>query len=249
MTKIVNLFEKALNADTIDYDTPVVVHSALWGLLRVANEKDPNKLSCDLIDVLAKHFNKIFMPTFTSGYNEDNICDLDILPSQCRLMSETFRKKYATSRSLSAFFSFSALGYAQTELDNIRPENVWGAGSLYEWFETKNIIFLTLGLNISHLSYMHRFEWLYKDKLANKRFVKHTSGTIIRNNNSIPIQEKLFVRREGVVNDFTVFDSSLNESALIATDICGIPLQLISIDMVKKVVENYVTFNPGVMYA
>ena len=136
------------------------------------------------------------MPTFTNlkgGYKE-GIFDSDNSPSETGVLTEEFRKRPDTERTLSAYFSFAVKGEAQVEVLGLKPKYCYGEGSLYEWMENSNVTFLMLGTHPSHCSWIHRLEWLEKSKIKyriNKRF----KGTILRNGTSHEVIETLFVRK------------------------------------------------------
>jgi len=129
---------------------PLVAYTALWPFLRNYPEK-PEQISKIIIEVMLKYFPNFLMPTFTKGY-VNGICNLDIESSTTGFISEFFRQKYSTVRTLTAFFSFAVVGEYQNELANLRPQHAWGENSLYHWFEEIDAIAMMFGTDPTHCS-------------------------------------------------------------------------------------------------
>jgi len=188
-----------------DQQENIVIYSALWPLLRMVNMPG-QKLAADLCGCIMKKFagRTLLMPTFTSGFDKEGVCDLDLLPSQTGALSENFRVCRGVQRTRSAFFSFAVYGPDAAKLISLKPKDAWGSGSLYEWLYNHDAAILTLGLHPTHCSYTHYGEWLKRDKIP-YRFNKIFSGTLICDQVSMFATETLFVRQRDPepINDFT----------------------------------------------
>lgn len=189
---------------------PVVIYSALWPLMD-ALELPPENVAHELLELLIEIVGpnrSLIMPTFAKGY-QDGVCNLDTEPSSTGSLTELFRQHPKSQRSLSAFFTFSIIGPSSevNEFINLKPENAWGDHSAYHWMEEKDVHFLSLATPPGYCSYLHRMEWLIKDKLT-YRYIKKFNGSIIRDGNIIPMQENLYVR-------------SLDPTALVDTSLIG----------------------------
>ncbi len=210
-----------------DDDRPVVMFSSAWPFFRAIGRAD-GELVEDLlqtvIDVIGNR--SLLMPAFSGGYVE-GICDLDTTPSTTGVLSETFRRRHDTNRTLSAFFSFSAKGPATAEVENLMPIDAWGDDSIYHWMELQNARFLMLGADPTHCSYLHRIEWLLRDVIP-YRYIKQFDGVLRRNKKDIHCREQLFVRqlKPEVENDFTVLRGVLEESGMVTTSVHGVPIAL-----------------------
>lgn len=188
-----------------DQHDTLVIYSALWPLLRLANMPGP-ELTSDLCARILDKFSgrTLLMPTFTSGFDTQGICDLDSLPSQTGALSEFFRGYPGVRRTRSAFFSFASYGTDTSELVTLDPKEAWGEGSLYEWLHVHNAAILTLGLHPTHCSYTHYAEWQTRQRIP-YRFNKTFSGTLIHEQVAFAHSETLFVRQHNPnpINDFT----------------------------------------------
>ena len=176
-------------------DSPIVIYSSTWPFFKAfeKSEKFVETLMDTLIRVCGER--SVLMPTFTNlrgGYKE-GIFNSDNCPSETGVLTEEFRKRPDTERTLSAFFSFSVKGDAQKEVLDLKPKHCYGKGSLYEWMEDSNVTFLMLGTHPSHCSWIHRLEWIERNRIKyriNKRF----KGTILRQGVSYQTSETLFVK-------------------------------------------------------
>lgn len=117
------------------------------------------------------------------------------------LLNELLRLTSGSCRTASAFFSFACLGPQAEELAQLRPDDAWGDGSIYEWMEIHDAHCLMIGVQRTQCSYLHRLEWLRKE-LIPYRYIKTFIGKMIRDVHPEPLQERLFVRdrESGVLN-------------------------------------------------
>lgn len=202
---------------------PLVVHSAVWPILREIGRADDYGVAAVLDTLLQVADGRtILMPAFTSGYVEGE-CDLDKAPASTGKLCEAFRLMEETRRSKSAFFSFSVAGEAHAAICDLMPEDAWGDHSLYEWMERENVRFLTLGAHPTHVSYLHRMEWLVRDRIS-YRYMKRFSGVLIHEGQRIPCTERLYVRSlvPEAVNDFTVLVEHLRTAGMLTASVRGI---------------------------
>jgi aminoglycoside 3-N-acetyltransferase len=193
--------------------TPVVVFTAVWPFLRAlqAEAREVPRLLLESIQEVVGKDRNLVMPTFTHGY-KDGLCNLDKEPSSTGMVSELMRGLPGSVRNLTAFFPYSIIGPDAEEFAALLPEHAWGDGSAYEWMELKNASFLMLGTHPTHCSYLHRMEWLAREKI-NYRYVKTFKGKIIRNGQEHDMVENLYVRclEPAMINDFTkIYDHLVN---------------------------------------
>jgi len=208
-----------------DDQRPVVVFSSAWPFFHAMGRANPSAVK-DILEVVIDSVGErsLLMPSFSAGY-KDGVCDLDSAPSLTGVISEVFRRDYAEVRTLSAFFSFAALGPAAKQVSELMPEDAWGDGSIYHWMEQQNARFILLGTDSTHCSYLHRVEWLLRDIIA-YRYVKAFEGTLRRSGKEMLCREQLFVRslEPEARNDFTVLKETLAASGMVSTDVQGVPL-------------------------
>jgi len=217
-------FKETIKKLISDDDKPVVVFAAMWSFMKawdIPAQDIPHRMLNVLMETVGEK-RSLVMPTETSGYKNGTF-NLDEEPSQTGILSELFRKRPLTRRSLSAFFSHVISGPDTEELVSLQPEFAWGEGSVYEWMELKNVHFLMLGTHPTHCSYLHRMEWLNREHI-NYRYNKKFEGTLLREGKSFPIQETLYVRslNPPVVNDFTVIYDDLKQGGMTVKMLDGV---------------------------
>lgn len=192
MTKLKNKDFEALLREVLPPDgRPVVAYTGLWSILDAFEKPDPKEILAALRAAVGSQ-RTLLMPTFTPGY-QNGFLDLDAAPATTGTLNELFRKSADTRRTASAFFSFAAVGPDADSLAALRPEHAWGDGSVYEYIEKSDAHILTLGLPKTHSSFMHRLEWLERDKIP-YRYVKPFQGEVLLNGRRQPLSEKLYVR-------------------------------------------------------
>lgn len=206
-------------------DRPIVVYGALWPIMREMRRSDSavvDEILEAVIQVAAGC--DLLMPSFAEGYR-DGVCNLDEAPASTGVLSEHFRRRPDSLRTLSAYFSFNVLGSAKAELGGLMPRDAWGEGSVYDWMEQRNARFLMLGTHPTHCSYLHRLEWLVREQLP-YRYRKPFIGTLIRGGEPIPCEETLYVRSltPPAKNDFTVLLPVLREAGMLEQPLRGISL-------------------------
>lgn len=208
-------------------DRPVVVSSAMWPLLKAMRRTDPEVVE-KVLDLLIDLYGErgLLMPCFTSGFDKFGRCDLDTASGSTGVLSESMRRRPGVIRTLSAWFSYLALGPCSREISELLPTEAWGDGSLYEWMEKRDVCFLMLGTHPTHCSYLHRLEWLARDVL-NYRFNRSFTGVLVRNGESKEIRETLFVRRMQpveAINDFTKLMPYLDKAGMRRTTFNGVSI-------------------------
>jgi len=206
-------------------DRPIVMYSSIWPLMREMGQNDIGAVQ-RILDALLPVFGDrtLLMPTFVKGY-VDGICNLDKERSSTGTLTECYRVSPGVQRTLSAFFPFSVSGKAVDELIDLAPTHAWGEGSVYEWMEKRNACFLMLGTNPTQCSYLHRFEWLVRDKI-DYRYNKTFSGNIIRDGSVMKLTETLYVRRRSlqIYNDFSFMQPILKKAGAVTISLNGISI-------------------------
>jgi len=206
-------FENKINEIIINDNSPIVAHISCWPIFLKLKKND--------IDTAKKILNSLkrlasgrglLMPTFSTGY-KNGLCDLDNEKSSTGIISELFRVEKNSTRTLSAFFSYSTQGQIAEEIKDIMAHEAWGEGSVYDWMEKKDTTFLLIGTSPTHISYIHRFEWLFRDKI-NYRYRKEFTGTIIRKGKRYNMKEQLFVRN---LSPEAIMDFSPLEKIILAS--------------------------------
>lgn len=251
--------EKVVSKFIKNDNNPVVIYASLWPFIK-AFDLEPKSAPKIMLDLLLSSIDtdrSVLMPTFARGYL-DGLCNLDTEPSTTGVLSEEFRKLPETKRTMSAFFSFNILGPQTSEVEELLPVDAWGDGSVYHWMECNNAHFIMLGIHPTHCSYLHRLEWLVREKI-NYRYVKTFQGKIIKDGKEHDLEENLFVRSldPPVINDFTTLTGTLEQGGLNKTILNGVTIshvtakQILESCLVKMqedpflVLQNRVAFEHG----
>jgi len=207
-----------------DDGRPVVVFAAIWPMARLLRTRDralPDQLSGRLEAIVGDH-RSLLMPNFVPGYTA-GLCDLDTSPSATGQLSEAFRLRPGVRRTVSAFFPFAVRGPDADAVIALRPKQVWGDGSLYDWFEQNDVRFLMLGTHPTHCSYLHRMEHLVG---VPYRYGKNLPGTVRHEGRVFELAEELYVRTLNplALNDFTVLADALRAGGMNTRFIDGLPV-------------------------
>ena len=218
-----------------DDGRPVVVYAAIWPLVRLLGTRDrsfPDQLAARLETVVGNH-RSLLMPTFVPGYT-DGLRDLGTTPSNSGLLSEAFRQHTGVRQTVSAFFPFAVRGPDADAVIALRPQQAWGDGSLYEWFEQTDARFLMLGTHPTHCSYLHRMEQLVG---VPHRYRKNFSGTVRHEGSEFDLSEELYVRTLDplALNDFTVLRDALCDGGMEIRLIDGLPVSEMGAVAMRKV--------------
>jgi aminoglycoside N3'-acetyltransferase len=219
--------KSSLNQVVTPDDRPVVVSAAMWPLLKAMGRKDAEAVE-EVLDLLINMYGErgLLMPCFAAGFDERGRCDLDTATGSTGVLSESMRRRTGVVRTLSAWFSYLALGPCSQEVVELLPVEAWGEGSVYAWMEARDVCFLMLGTHPTHCSYLHRLEWLARDVLT-YRFNKSFNGVLVRNGVSREIQETLFVRQlqpVEAINDFTKLMPYLDAAGMRQATVEGVSI-------------------------
>lgn len=205
-------------------NNPVVVFTAVWPFLRAieATASDVPQLMLQTFQDIVGPDRNLLMPSFTHGY-KDGYCNLDEEKSSTGIVSELMRHLPQSRRNLTAFFPYSIIGPDTDTFADLRPEHAWGDGSAYEWMEQTNASFLMIGTHPTHCSYLHRMEWLARERI-NYRYIKSFTGTIIRDKKEHEMVENLYVRvlEPRMTNDFTKIYDDLKNNGMKVVKLDGI---------------------------
>jgi len=226
---------------------PVVVSSAMWPCMKAMGRYSPEAVE-DSLDLLIGKYGEhgLLMPSFSSGFDAGGRCDLDEVPGTTGVLSEAMRRRSGVVRTLSAWFSYLALGSCAKEVAELLPDEAWGIGSLYEWMERHDVCFLMLGTHPTHCSYLHRLEWLARDVLT-YRYNKSFNGVLVRDGQERHVQETLFVRQMQPVeadNDFTKLMPYLRDAGMREVVLDGVSIAAYEACSIRDTILPVLRANP-----
>ncbi len=232
-----------------DSDRPVVVFSSLWLFLRVIDDVPKAEVIDCILDILMELVGPnrtLMLPAFSTGLR-NGYADLDTDPSRTGIITEKFRQMPKTRRTVCPWFSFSCLGPDTAELTALMPRHAWGEGSVYEWLEKRDALFLMLGTDPSHCSYLHRVEWLNKN-IVSYRYEKSFQGIVRHEGKELKINETLFVRQldPEVINDFSVLNEDMINDGMKSVKFGGIPISSMTARRMHDVFSSRLRSDPFV---
>jgi aminoglycoside N3'-acetyltransferase len=239
MAGVIHGIEAALaNYDT---QTPLVVFSSMASVIA----SDPSSAT-ENIKGLAEYFQQlskardVLMPSFTNGYQE-GVINLDVVPSSNGILAESFRERNPQNRTVSAFFSFTAVGPSQDLLFSLAPQHVWGEGSLYEWIEHTDSTILTIGLPPYVCSFQHRAEYLEARSISYRTFIERSGSLSVRGVKR-QTTETLFARKPNVHVDFNAMSAHLHLAGIEIASSSGITVSAVSakrkLDLARSLIQS-----------
>jgi len=230
-------------------DRPILVTSALWPLARILQIPvvDLVEKILDLLLEIAGPGRTLIMPTLTAGMR-DGFCNLDTTPSTTGMLTEAFRHRPGVRRTRSVYSSYAAFGGAADDFVDLAIDDVWGEGSHFAWLEQRDAQFLMLGTHPTDCVFLHRVEWLFRDRLA-YRYSKIFSGRLKHEGRETGFQECFWVRSldPEAHQDFTVLLPRLMEGGMRRADLDGVNIACIGARDMYRAVAPAFEANPLVV--
>ena len=186
----------------------------------------------------------VMMPSFPRLIGKSPV-NLDVEQGTNGLLAEDFRRRFPGNRTASRFFPFTVAGPDETQLFGLRPDNVWGEGSLYSWIESHDLQIVTIGLPPYVCSVQHRAEFLQRSKVPYREELSTSGEVIIRGKREI-LSETLLARIEGVEVDFRPLAKLFEENGQRVLKSDGIVISSISAKTKISLVSEAIEQNPWI---
>ena len=209
------------------------------------NKKEIEIFLNEILLIIRKYNQDLIMPVFTNGLNNKKYLNLDKTKCWTGYINEIFVRKKNVTRNLSSISSFAFFGKNKFKLSKIKCKNIYGNGSVFQWLEKKNSIFLNLGINCWNNPFVHRVEWVNK-KLINYRKIEFSKGTIRLNSKNYNYEEKFWRRIERPVQ-FPYYEALypyLKKNGLISKKFRSVPVEIIKAKNFYMTYENILKKNP-----
>lgn len=131
----------------------VMLHSHLpsFGLI------EPDDLFAATSDVLGPS-GTLVMPAFTLGFGRTRVFDRETTPSETGALTELFRRRPGTRRSLHPFHSVCAAGARAAELADAWALSSFGAGGPFSRLHEADALLLCAGVGAERLTFVHYAE-------------------------------------------------------------------------------------------
>lgn len=182
----------------------VLIHSDLmWGFNVQFDRNNREKCVSDHYEKISSIFEEfsIIMPSFNYKYLPTKEYNTQA-PSQVGVLSEYFRSKIATWRTLDPVFSFSGTKHIEFS-DPIKNNTIidpFGPESFFNTLYVKNSLLLHYGSELKHTTLIHYIE--RKLGAVPYRYDKLFNGSVSDGNDSYNIQYKYHVRPMGKHLDY-----------------------------------------------
>ncbi len=185
----------------------VLVHSSLKSFGRVDGGAET------VIEALMRVITEngtILMPTFTLSNMSAERPVFDVLrsPSEVGKITEVFRRREDTCRSLHITHSVSAWGKEAEGVASMSVTSAWGKDSPFQWLLDRDGKILMLGTDYNTCTLIHKAE---EDLQIPYREMTSYPGSslILSDGKVISNSTKVYVRKEGVVSDWSAFIAEL----------------------------------------
>jgi len=124
----------------------VIIHSNLVPILK--KKFNLKKFWKNLHKSIGKN-KTILMPTFTFDLRSSDTWDYSKTPSQTGILTEYFRKKISTRRTIHPIHSLAIFGPKEKKVPDHYCKSSFGKGSTWEWLAlNKNVCNLSIGIGL-----------------------------------------------------------------------------------------------------
>lgn len=118
---------------------------------------DPEGLIAATLDFLGPA-GTLVMPAFTLSFGKSRVFDRENTPSETGALTELFRKRPGTRRSLHPFHSVCAAGARAEELAEAWAPSSFGRGGPFERLHESDALLLCAGVGAERLTFVHYAE-------------------------------------------------------------------------------------------
>lgn len=180
------------------------------------NEIETNKLVDYFIKRLKKKYT-IIMPAFKFNFKK-KIWNYNSTNSEMGVMSEIFRKKYSSSRTIHPFHSVSFYGKNSNMITNKIIKSSFGKNSFWSWACNRDdVLNLSLGLGIDGgATFVHYVEELLK--VPYRKFIKLKFSIYDKNNKKVNSPFNYFgiktFKKFAFINNWKLVEKDLIESKI-----------------------------------
>lgn len=201
-------FRAALAAAGARPGDVVFLHSRLPAFGRV--EGGPETLISSALDFLGPA-GTLAMPAFTLSYPRTRRFDSAATPSEMGALTEAFRLRPGTLRSLHPIHSLCAAGARAAEIAGAWAASSFGAGSPFERLHEVDALLLCAGVGAERLTFVHYVE---EKTGVPYRGLKHYPGSVIVNGAPDPRPYAMYSRDLRFKLDLPGFHRTLHREGL-----------------------------------
>ena len=184
---------------------PIVVHSGLTGLRRLAPPREIPRLICKALGNTA-----VIMPAYTFSFARTKRFDLSDKPTTGAICNEFMKWASRTIAPMNSYLTKWCV-----EILALPQTTAWGRDSVMGWLYRNDATFVSLGVStVKSCSYFHHAEEMLQ---VPYRYYKTFKGNAYSHGNLVgPCSETMFVGPRGVPYDFkaVIADRLLEERGL-----------------------------------
>lgn len=176
----------------------ILVHFNVLPLLKF------NKDIEEILNLLCKElkYKTIIMPAFTWSFSNKRTWDYHNSKSECGIISELFRKKLSSKRTVHPVHSLSVYGPNTKTVPYHRCASSFGHGSTWEWIcESDKVLNLSIGSKFNGgATFIHYLEEYFK--VPYRSYIKLTGDVFNNNNKKIKKDFFYYARKKNIENNY-----------------------------------------------
>jgi aminoglycoside 3-N-acetyltransferase len=174
----------------------MLVHSGLWGALRVAGDSAAAKVDT-VLEALRAAVSEgtLILPTFTYSFCRGERFDVAETPSTVGAVTERFRRLPGVRRTTDPLFSTAVLGGLPAEwearLYSVHDTDAFGEQSVFSYLRSVNAKMVFFGVGFEYATFVHHVE----QRLGVPyRYPKDFHGVVRDGGAEVPVTARYFVR-------------------------------------------------------
>ena len=236
---------KALEKTLFTQRNVILLHVKLKDIKKIYN-LSYDKISNIIIEVLnSTKPENIIVPTFTPAFIKNKIFDIKNSNSEVGIFSELFRKNYSKYRTKDPIFSLCHIKNYETKYKNINFLSAFNKGSIWEYFDKKNITIMNIGLSQLIASQIHYIEFISNVPYRSQEIKE---GYMIDNNNKkIKINYTFYARilKNKLILDWNKIEKLLiKENKIHFTNNCPLNLKWFKAKEISSVIIPVIKKDP-----
>ena len=185
----------------------------------------------------------ILVPTFTYSSTKNEVYNVQETESSVGLFSERFRHGADVKRSNHPIFSVCTWGKLADHFLKGSNQDCFGAGSFFDLVLDSNVKLVTLGCDLSRITFVHYVE---QKKLVSYRYFKNFKGKVVDNGKEQDVMTNYFVRDTGLKSacNLSLFAKAAKKNKLLRSGAAGrFPIEVISSSDFLKTANDLLAIN------
>ena len=235
----------ALEKTSFSQKNIVLLHVKLKNIQNIYN-LPYDKITSIIIEVLnGTKPENIIVPSFTHNFTKNKIFDIKNSKSEVGIFSEIFRKNYSKYRTEDPIFSLCHINNCKNRYKNINFLSAFNKGSIWEYFDKKDITIMNIGLDHLIASQIHYIE--YTGKVPYRSEINKEGYIIDNNNKNYKINYNFYARvlENKLGLDWNKIEKLLiKEGKLYFINNCPLSLKWLKVKEITNVIIPEIKKNP-----